>query len=87
MTALGVQTFDEKSEETLSITDRLTRVRWMHTADAGETGSINLPDIAGKKGLLLSHSDSHYPHVLTRTGTLLEWSGAFISKLALVLYT
>ncbi len=89
MSSFGIHTLNSKGEETLNVTDKITRIRWTYTTTTGESGSIVLPDIAGKKSLQYSVGITHAenPHTFTRNGTLLEWSGTEASILVLFLYT
>lgn len=77
MSGYGLKIWDSSAELILDLSDKITRLRYSHIADAEESDSIDLPDIDGLLTVQFSISiEAFYflSHTVVRDGTEISWT-------------
>ena len=72
----GFRVYDEDGNIVLDISDRITRLIFSHIAEAGEDGSVDLPDIDGFETcqFAIALEASTVSHLVERDGTTITWT-------------
>jgi len=96
MTDFGLKTWDSSGNVTLDLTDTISRLRFSTIVGTGVTGSIILPDLAGKQVVAFSQSAAFPPAAKAATsfprgyhehsveilgGTKVKWSPLGVSHM------
>lgn len=72
----GLQIKNARGEETLEVTNKISRLRYTTNATAGNNGNVVLADIVGKKTVQFAVpiEANKVAHKVERSGTTISWT-------------
>jgi len=75
--SFGIECWDGNGNKTLDQNSIVSRQVYANVVAAGSSGSVDLPDIAGKEAIYFSYATSGgdaLAHTVSRSGTIISWS-------------